>query len=165
MNDKTKLNVLFICHGNICRSPMAEFILRRLVDSAGLNEQITVSSAATSDEEIDAPVYPLAKRTLAVHGIGCRNKVAQRVSREMYDNADLVIVMDKNNISNLSRFLNINAEDKVRLLLDFLPDDNPKHGCDIADPWYTRDFETAYNDILMGCKALMQHLNDTIQRT
>ena len=162
MNNTTELNILFVCHGNICRSPMAEFILRRLADAAGLSENIVVVSAATSSEEIGNPVYPLAKRALAIHGIGCRDKVAQRITRKMYDNADYVIVMDRNNIVNLNRQLGLQSDGKVKMLLDFLPQTNSKHGCEIADPWYTRDFETAYNDILSGCQALLQHLSERL---
>ena len=157
------MKVLFVCHGNICRSPMAEFILRRYVNIAGLSENIEVSSAATSDEEIGNPVYPLAKRTLAMHGIGCRNKVAQRITRQMYDDSDIVVAMDRQNLTNLGRLLGNLDNKKTCLLLDFLPEGNKRQGQDIADPWYTRDFETAYNDIDAGCKGLVDHLKAGIQ--
>lgn len=158
MENQTKLKVLFVCHGNICRSPMAEFVLRRQLKQAGLDDRVEVESAATSDEETGNPVYPLAKRTLAIRGIGCRDKEAQRISKEMFDAADLVIAMDSNNVNNLERMFGNVVADKVRLLLDYLPDTDAKHGMPIADPWYTRDFETAYDEILLGCKALMHHI-------
>ena len=94
MKEPTKLTVLFVCHGNICRSPMAEFVFRRMVNRAGLSDIIETSSAAVSAEEVGNPVYPLAKRMLATHGIGCRDKVAVRLTREMYDESDYVVVMD-----------------------------------------------------------------------
>lgn len=158
MDSKTKLSVLFVCHGNICRSPMAEFIMRRLVKDAGLSDFVELSSASTSDEETGNPVYPLAKRTLAIHGIGCGSKVAHRITQAMYDGADYVIVMDHRNLAGIEQTLGIGVSDKVRLLLDFLPADHPKHGKDIADPWYTRDFEKAYADILLGCSMLVEQL-------
>lgn len=162
MENNAKLKVFFVCHGNICRSPMAEFVLRRLVDAAGLSQNVDIASAATSDEEIGNPVYPLAKRTLAIHGIGCRDKVAQRITSEMYDDADLIVAMDRHNVANLDRLLGPDVDNKVRLLLDFLPVEHPKHSCDIADPWYTRDFETAYSDIVLGCKALLKYIESQI---
>lgn len=158
MDNKTKRSVLFVCHGNICRSPMAEFILRRLAKEAGIADEVEVASAATSNEEIGNPVYPLAKRTLAIHGIGCGSKSAQRITQSLYDWADYVVVMDGRNLSAVSLAVNVRSGDKLCRLLDFLPADDPKHGMDIADPWYTRDFETAYSDIHLGCKALMARL-------
>lgn len=158
MENQTKLNVLFVCHGNICRSPMAEFVLRRLLKQAGWDDRVEVASAATSDEEIGNPVYPLAKRTLAIRGIGCRDKEAQKITRKMFDAADFVVLMDKNNVANIGRMFGEPLGGKVKLLLDFLPADDPKHGEEIADPWYTRDFDTAYNEIQLGCRALMHHI-------
>lgn len=137
---------------------MAEFILRRLAKGAGLADEVEVASAATSDEETGNPVYPLAKRTLAIHGIGCGSKVAQKISQSLYDWADYVVAMDSCNVSNIDRVVKVRNGAKVSRLLDFLPADDPKHGMDIADPWYTRDFETAYNDILLGCKAFVEKL-------
>ena len=164
MKTSNKYGVLFVCHGNICRSPMAEFILRRLATKASLDGQLEIASAATSEEEIGNPVYPLAKRILATHGIGCRLKTAQRITAEMYDDYDIIIGMDRRNIENIKMMVeNINP-DKLWLLLDFLPKDNDYHGRDIADPWYTRNFEKAYNDILLGCNSLDEYLKVSLLR-
>ena len=158
MKPTSSIKILFVCHGNICRSPMAEFIFRRLVEQEGLASSIAVSSAATSDEEVGNPVYPLAKRKLAMQGIGCRDKTAQRITLDMYNESDYVIGMERVNIDNIKRLLKVGNDDKLSLLLDFLPKDHPQHSTDIADPWYTRDFEKAYNDIMLGCKALLSHI-------
>ncbi len=162
MDNSNKYGVIFVCHGNICRSPMAEFILRRLANQASLADCLEIASAATSDEETGNPVYPLAKRVLATHGIGCRLKTAQRLTPEMYDRYDLVVGMDARNIENIKLLTGNRLTEKLHLLLDFLPDDSPDHGRDIADPWYTRDFERAYSDILMGCNALVEHLKGIV---
>ena len=158
MENSNKYGILFVCHGNICRSPMAEFLLRRLVTQASLADSVEIASAAISDEEIGNPVYPLAKRILATHGIGCRFKTAQRITPEMFDDFDLVIGMDSHNIESLKALLGDRPFDKVRLLLDFLPEESEDHGRDIADPWYTRNFEKAYSDILLGCTAIVDYL-------
>ncbi|MBP5516008.1 MAG: low molecular weight phosphotyrosine protein phosphatase [Bacteroidales bacterium] len=158
-----KLVVLFVCHGNICRSPMAEYIFRRMVERAGLSECISVSSAATSREEIGNPVYPLAKRMLATHGIGCRDKVAQQMTRQMYLDSDYVIVMDTENIGGVEKILRHHADSRLHRLLDFVYDaDGTPLSRDVADPWYTRDFETAWSDIELGCNALLDHLKGIV---
>lgn len=160
MGDTSKTHILFVCHGNICRSPMAEFILRRLAVKASIDEHLEIASAATSDEEIGNPVYPLAKRVLATHGIGCRFKTAQRLTKDMFNAYDYIIGMDCKNINNINIISDGRQTSKVHLLLDFLPEDHPDHGRDIADPWYTRDFERAYNDILLGCNAIIDRLKE-----
>lgn len=147
--------VLFVCHGNICRSPMAEFTMKKLVRNAGLEEEFEVASAATSDEELGNPVYPMARQELAKHGIGCPGHAARRLQPSDYDRFDYIIGMDTANIANILRILGSDPEGKVSRLLDHT--DKPR---DVADPWYTRDFVTAWNDISAGCQALFSELND-----
>lgn len=146
--------ILFICHGNICRSPMAEFIMKDLVEKAGLSERFYIASAATSAEEIGNPVYPPARRKLAEHGISCSGKTARQLTRNDYDEYDLLIGMEQVNLRNIRRILGEDSADKLRLLRDYT--DSPG---DIADPWYTNDFETAWRDIEAGCKGLLRALN------
>ena len=110
--------VLFICHGNICRSPMAEFVMKDLVDKAGLSDQFEIASAATSTEEIGNPVYPPARRKLAEHGISCEGKTARQMTRRDYETYDYLIAMDHNNLRNMARFVGGDPEHKVSLLID-----------------------------------------------
>ena len=147
--------VLFVCHGNICRSPMAEFTMKKLVRNAGLEEEFEVASAATSDEELGNPVYPMARQELAKHGIGCPGHAARRLQPADYDRFDYIIGMDTANIANILRILGSDPEGKVSRLLDHTG--KPR---DIADPWYTRDFVAAWNDISAGCQALFSEIND-----
>lgn len=158
MESTTKLSVLFVCHGNICRSPMAEFLFRRLVNRAGLSDFIEVSSAAISNEEEGNPVYPLAKRLLATHGIGCRDKVACQMTRQMYDNSDYVVVMDSGNLAAVQKMVPQGDKNKLSLLLDYVKSDDPSFDRNIADPWYTRNFDKAWEDISLGCQALLKYL-------
>ena len=159
----TKL--LFICTGNICRSPMAEFYMKDLVRRADVAEDFAIASAATSSEELGNPVYPLAKRTLAVHGIGCRDKVAQLLTRRMYDESDYVVGMDQANLKNIRDMVGAHeADEGVKLfkLLDFVKDaDGEPLQRDIADPWYTRNFDKAWDDISLGCRALLEHIKSS----
>lgn len=151
--------ILFICHGNICRSPMAEFVFKRLVRRAGLEEQFEVASAATSNEEVGNPVYPLAKRTLAEHGIGCPGKTARQVTAGDYKRHDLIIGMDQANVTNLLHFFGGDPEGKISLLLNHVDPSNTEfYGRDVVDPWYTRKFNIAYADIEAGCTALFEQL-------
>ena len=161
MSHSTKLLILFVCHGNICRSPMAEFIFRRLVARHGLSDSIDVASAATSAEEIGNPVYPLAKRTLAMHGIGCPGKTASQITKELYDASHYVVCMEQANVANVMGLLRPSDTSKLVRLLDFLPEGHPAHGHDIDDPWYTRRFDRAYDDITLGCQALLERLMDS----
>ena len=147
--------ILFICHGNICRSPMAEFVMKDLVRQAGLEAQFHIESAATSTEEIGNPVYPPARRKLAEHGIGCAGKTARQLNRADYGAYDLLIGMDRANLRSMERICGGDPQGKLRLLLSF----TGRPG-DVADPWYTGDFERAWQDILEGCEGLLAHLQD-----
>ena len=144
---------LFICHGNIGRSPMAEFVMKDLVKQAGLENQFQIASAATSTEEIGNPVYPPARRKLAEHGISCAGKTSRRLTKGDYACYDLLIGADRANVRNMCRICGGDPEGKIKLLLDYT--DRPG---DVADPWYTGDFETAYRDILEGCRRLLAAL-------
>ena len=142
--------ILFVCHGNICRSPMAEFVMKDLVKKAGLESQFHIESAATSTEEIGNPVYPLARRKLAEHGIDCAGKTARQLRNSDYDNFDLLIGMDRANLRNMHCICGGDFAGKLHLLMDYT--DRPG---DVADPWYTDDFETTWQDVLAGCRGLL----------
>ena len=144
------MNILFVCHGNICRSPMAEFVMKDLVLKAGLSADFHIASAATSTEEIGNPVYPPARRKLAEHGLTCSGKTARQITADDYRRYDLLVGMDEWNIRNMQRFYGGDPEGKIRRLLDYT--DRPG---DVADPWYTDDFETTWRDVLRGCRALL----------
>ena len=146
-------SILFICHGNICRSPMAEFIMKDLVRQAGLEGQFHIESAATSTEEIGNPVYPPARRKLAEHGIDCTGKMARQLTNADYDQFDLLIGMDRANLRNMHRICGGDFAGKLHLLMDYTD-----HPGDVADPWYTDDFETTWQDVLKGCQALLERL-------
>lgn len=145
--------ILFVCHGNICRSPMAEFVMKKLVQEAGLASEFEIASAATSTEEIGNPVYPPARRKLAEHGISTTGKTARQLTRRDYAYYDLLIGMDTWNLRNMNRMLGGDPDDKIRLLMDYT--DCPG---DVADPWYTDDFQTCYEDVLEGCRKLLSSL-------
>ncbi len=145
--------ILFVCHGNICRSPMAEFVMKKLVADAGLSDKFEIESAATSTEEIGNPVYPPAKRKLAEHGIGCAGKTARQMNKGDYAKFDLLIGMDSANIRNMTRICGGDPEDKIKLLLNYAGLNR-----DVADPWYTGDFDATWNDVTKGCKALLESL-------
>ncbi len=145
--------ILFICHGNICRSPMAEFVMKRLAQEAGVSSSLLIASAATSSEELGNPVYPPARAELARHGIGCAGKTARRITPADYDRFDLLICMDRANVRNALRVFGGDPEGKLSLLMDY----TSRPG-DVADPWYTGDFSAAYRDIDAGCRALLSTL-------
>ena len=148
---KKKFRILFVCHGNICRSPMAEFVMKDIVEKAGLAPHFHIASAATSTEEIGNPVYPPARRMLASHGIGCDGKTARQMTRGDYDEYDLLIGMDKANIRNMTWIAGGDPERKIHMLLDY----TSRPG-NVADPWYTGDFVATWRDVSEGCKALLE---------
>lgn len=149
--------ILFVCHGNICRSPMAEFICKDLAEKQGVADRFFVQSAATSSEEICGtvgnPVYPPAKAQLEKHGISCAGKYAVQLRKDDYDRYDLFVCMDDNNIRNIGYVFPKDPQKKVCKLLDFTA-----RGGNVVDPWYTRDFDQAYRDIFDGCSALLETL-------
>ena len=145
--------ILFVCHGNICRSPMAEFVMKKMVKDAGREAQFEIASAATSTEEIGNPVYPPARRILAEHGIGCAGKTARQMTRQDYDYFDQIIAMDRKNLRNLKRMFGEDTQHKISLLMDY----THRPG-DVADPWYTGDFETTWRDVWDGCEGLLKSI-------
>ena len=149
--------ILFVCHGNICRSPMAEYVMKDLVKKAGLEAEFQIASAATSREEIGNPVYPPARRKLAEHQIGCAGKTARQLREEDYQAYDYLVGMDHANLRNMRRMLGGDPEGKLSLLLDHAG----RPGEEIADPWYTGDFEESYQDVLAGCQGLLDQIRGT----
>ena len=147
------IKILFICHGNICRSPMAEFIMKDMVKKAGLGGEFHIESAATSTEEIGNDIYPPAKRKLTEKGIPFSRRGARQMTRQDYAEYDYLVGMDSANIRNMRRIAGGDDEGKISLLLD-----HSGSGRDVADPWYTGDFEATYSDILEGCEAFLRHL-------
>ncbi len=146
--------ILFVCHGNICRSPMAKYIMNDLVNKAGLAEQIQSDSAATSREELGRPVYPPARRKLAEHGIACAGHAARQLVQADYERWDLLIGMDRANLRNIRHICGGDPAGKIRLLMDYT--DRP--GQEVADPWYTDDFEATWQDVSEGCQGLLTAL-------
>lgn len=145
-----KHKILFVCHGNICRSPMAEFVMKYLVKEAGMEDQFEIASAATSTEEIGNPVYPPARRKLEEHGISCEGKRARVITRDDYHYYDQIVVMDSENLQSLRWLFGKDKDRKVKLLMDYT--DRPG---EVADPWYTGDFEATWQDVSEGCKSLL----------
>lgn len=145
------LKILFVCHGNICRSPMAEFVMRDMIKKCGLDGKIVTASAATSTEEIGNPVHSGTRRKLREHGISTDGKYAVQLTKSDYDKYDYLIGMDSANIRNMKRITG--GDEKIVRLLDLT--DEPR---DVADPWYTGDFDTTYNDVVKGCKVLLEKL-------
>lgn len=143
--------VLFVCLGNICRSPMAEFVMKDLVKKANVSQQFEIASAATSREELGNPVYPPARQELAKHGIGCSGKTARQITKEDYEYYDYIVAMDYSNVRNLERMLGPDTEHKISMLLDYT-----NHPGQVADPWYTGDFGVTWNDVLDGCQGLLK---------
>lgn len=146
--------ILFVCHGNICRSTMAEFVLKDMVRKRGEADRYVIASAATSTEEIGNPVHPGTQRVLREHGIGgFEKKRARQLRPTDYDEYDLLIGMDDANVRNMKRMLGGDSDGKIRKLLDFIGEDRS-----IADPWYTGDFATTYEDVVAGCEGLLREL-------
>ena len=144
--------ILFVCHGNICRSPMGEFILKDLVEKAGLADRFHIESAATSTEEIGNPVYPPARRKLALHAIECAGKTARQLTAADYGRFDLLLGMDRANIRNMTRICGGDPQGKIHLLMEYAG--HP--GREVADPWYTGDFDATWDDVLAGCQGLLE---------
>lgn len=153
------IRVLFCCHGNICRSPMAEFIMKDAIEKRGLSG-IRVASAATSSEELGNPVHPGTRRKLAELGISCAGKTARRLTRADYDDYDLLIGMDDANVRNMRILFGGDPENKLRKLLSFC-----KETRDVADPWYTGDFDQTCRDVLRGVDALCDFLDSSEKET
>ncbi|MBQ7822396.1 MAG: low molecular weight phosphotyrosine protein phosphatase [Clostridia bacterium] len=149
--------IMFVCHGNICRSPMAEFIFKNIADTKGISEQFVIASSATSTEEITGgignPVYPPAKAELARHGITCEGKRAVQLKKSDYNKYDLFIGMDSANIRNMHRIFGSDPDSKIYKLMSYT-----SRGGDVDDPWYSQRFDIAFNDIYDGCAALLDKL-------
>lgn len=147
--------VLFICHGNICRSPMAEYVMKDLVRQSGREDEFVIASAATSREELGNPVYPPVRRKLAEHGIRCDGHAARQMTRKDYEEFGYLIGMDRMNLSNMARICGGDPEGKCSLLLA-----HAGQSGDVADPWYTGDFEATWQDVNIGCRALLKELTE-----
>jgi protein-tyrosine phosphatase len=145
--------ILFVCHGNICRSPMAEFVMKDLVEKSGVAEDFYIESAATSTEELGNPVYPPARRVMAEHGISCAGKYARQITRADYSNFDYIICMDNNNIRNAMRYWGSDPDGKITRLLD-----HTTRPGEVADPWYSGNFDATWRDVTEGCQALLDSL-------
>lgn len=147
------IKILFVCHGNICRSPMAEFVMKDLAEKANATSKFHIESAATSREELGNPVYPPARKKLAEHGISCAGKKARQLTPADYEEYDFLIGMDSANIRNMNRICGGDPDGKIHLMLEYAG----RPG-DVADPWYTRDFEATWRDVEAGCNGLLQEL-------
>lgn len=145
--------ILFVCLGNICRSPMAEMILKDMVKKRGVADQFEIASCATSTEEIGNPVYPPARAELARRGVPCEQRRARQLTRADYDKYDLLIGMDASNIRNMHRMLGGDPQGKIRKMMEYTG-----RGVDVADPWYTGGFDVTFRDISEGCEGLLDTL-------
>lgn len=161
------IKVLFICHGNICRSPMSEFILKDMVEKRGIKDHFKIASAATSAEEIwgrkGNPIYPPAQAELRKHGIGktkytdFSGKRARQVTKADYREYDYLLCADSANIRNTVRITGPDTDEKIHLLLDYA-EGSPRQGKSIADPWYSGDFVETYRDIIVGCEGFLRYI-------
>ena len=147
------IKILFVCHGNICRSPMAEFVLKDMVKKRGISDKFEIASAATSTEELGNPVYPPARKKLFEKGLDCHGKTSRQMTVEDYRYYNYIIAMDRNNLRNMARFVGNDPDCKVSLLMDYTH--TPR---DVADPWYTGDFEQTWEDVCAGCKGLLDNI-------
>lgn len=147
------LKVMFVCYGNICRSPTAEFVFKDIVKKNGMEKDFVVVSSATSSEELGNPVYSPSREEMKRHGIDCSGKYAVKLKASDYGAYDIFVGMDSMNIRNMNVILGGDPDGKIHKLMDFTP-----HGGDVSDPWYTRRFDKAYEDILNGCTALFEYL-------
>ena len=147
------LKVLFICHGNICRSPMAEFVFRDMVSRAGLGDDVYIESAATSREEIGNDTHPGTRRKLQENGIPFSLRYARQMTKKDYEEFDLLIGMDDANVRNMKRIAGGDPDNRIHMLLDFAGEDRA-----IADPWYTGNFDETYDDVMEGCSALLEYI-------
>ncbi|MDO5389163.1 MAG: low molecular weight protein-tyrosine-phosphatase [Clostridia bacterium] len=148
------IKVMFVCHGNICRSPMAEFVLKHMVKERGIDKDFIINSSATSFEEIGNGIHRGTKKKLYEEGIYCGKHRAVRLEKSDYDAYDLIIAMDSNNLRNIEKITGIDKDKKVHLLLDF----TDRKGESIADPWYTGNFNKTYEDICEGCRGLLNEI-------
>ncbi len=149
------IKILFICHGNICRSPMCEYVMKDLVRKEGLSPYFEIASAATSSEELGNPVYPPAKKKLAEHGIGCEGHHARRMTRGDYAYYDYLVGTDQENMYYMLRLWDHDPDDKCSLIMDYTG--RPR---EVSDPWYTRDFEATWRDVSEGCIAFLKYLKE-----
>ena len=147
------VKILFVCHGNICRSPMAEFVMKDIVEKEGIASEFYIASAATSTEEIGNPVHHGTRSKLSQVGISTAGKYAVQMKRSDYQDYDYIIGMDNWNYRNMLRIAGKDKEQKISLLLDYT--DHPR---DVADPWYTGDFEKTYEDVMAGCQGFLAYL-------
>ncbi len=147
------IKILFVCHGNICRSPMAEFVMKRMVEEEKISGEFEIASAATSTEELGNPVYPPAKKILAEHGISCAGKTSRQMTSDDYDYYDYIVAMDRKNLRNMQRFVGTDPLKKVSLLME-----HTGRSCDVADPWYTGDFQSTWKDVNEGCRAILEKI-------
>lgn len=162
MRNKPMIKILFVCHGNICRSPMAEFVMKDMVKKAGYKLagspldkgcDFYIESAATSTEELGNAVYPPARRELASHGIDCSGKTARQMKRKDYDDYDLLIGMDYANTRNMTRIAGADSAGRIHMLMEYAGRQK-----EVADPWYTRDFGATWRDVNEGCRALLEYI-------
>jgi protein-tyrosine phosphatase len=153
-NHENKIHILFICHGNICRSPMAEMVMKEMVRQKGLEAKFEISSMAATTEEIGQDIYPPAKRTLAAHHIPYTRRKAALITEKDYEKADYIIAMDEENMHDLSRLTRGDPDKKISRLLYWAGEKR-----DVADPWFTDDYEKTYEDIVKGCRAVLEKLS------